>query len=325
MNGKKPYKAPNPFQYTLSQLVSTNASFDVFSIKRNTIGTHQGWLTTQAQMRLYNKLKAKAYTSLQLGADFGERKQSIETVTKLLKAVRNPLQTLGKIMRDLTRRSKQGRGSPAIKDVSGAFLEFQYGVRPLIGSIYDACGVLQKPYPVYRVRASVPNICTLPGKTAPDRPNEKNWRYAKYTYEGRYSGGFNVIVENPVVHSMERCGVLNPASIAWELVPFSFVVDWFIPVGKFISSISDYAGCSLTNQYQTLFVEGTETLGYRNRSDMSGPLPDLTATAKTVTCVRRVGPLGFPVKGLRELQLSQSKEHCANALALILQMRNRGA
>lgn len=34
-----------------------------------------------------------------------------------------------------------------------------------------------------------------------------------------------------------RFGLLNPLLIAWELVPLSFVVDWFVPVGNYLSSL----------------------------------------------------------------------------------------
>jgi hypothetical protein len=31
-------------------------------------------------------------------------------------------------------------------------------------------------------------------------------------------------------------GLNNPVGIAWELIPFSFVVDWFVPVGKWLTA-----------------------------------------------------------------------------------------
>jgi hypothetical protein len=34
----------------------------------------------------------------------------------------------------------------------------------------------------------------------------------------------------------------NPAALAWELVPYSFVVDWMIPVGDYLSSLDAVNG-----------------------------------------------------------------------------------
>ncbi len=32
-------------------------------------------------------------------------------------------------------------------------------------------------------------------------------------------------------------GLLNPASVAWELVPLSFVIDWFLPIGRYLEQL----------------------------------------------------------------------------------------
>lgn len=34
-----------------------------------------------------------------------------------------------------------------------------------------------------------------------------------------------------------RFGLLNPLEVAWELVPFSFVADWFLPIGDYLSAL----------------------------------------------------------------------------------------
>ena len=47
----------------------------------------------------------------------------------------------------------------------------------------------------------------------------------------------------------------NPASIVWEAIPFSFVLDWFLPVGKFLRnfSVQPFAGrWEISNLVNTL-------------------------------------------------------------------------
>lgn len=39
------------------------------------------------------------------------------------------------------------------------------------------------------------------------------------------------LTEQPKISVLES---INPASIAWELVPFSFVVDWALPIGRYL-------------------------------------------------------------------------------------------
>jgi hypothetical protein len=60
-----------------------------------------------------------------------------------------------------------------------------------------------------------------------------------------------VQVTNPNMFLANQLGFLNPALVAWELVPFSFVVDWFVNVGAVISSMTDFMGCTLKDPYHT--------------------------------------------------------------------------
>lgn len=34
-----------------------------------------------------------------------------------------------------------------------------------------------------------------------------------------------------------RFGLLNPLEVIWELVPLSFVADWFLPIGDYLSAL----------------------------------------------------------------------------------------
>jgi hypothetical protein len=72
--------------------------------------------------------------------------------------------------------------------------------------------------------------------------------------------GAEVHISNPNLYLANKLGFVNPAVIAWELVPFSFVVDWFVPVGNFLSQWTDFVGLSLQNGYTTksAYVESRE-------------------------------------------------------------------
>lgn len=53
------------------------------------------------------------------------------------------------------------------------------------------------------------------------------------------------------LHIPAALGLTNPASVAWELVPFSFVVDWFAPVGDWLNALDATLGYS--------FLSGTRS------------------------------------------------------------------
>lgn len=55
-------------------------------------------------------------------------------------------------------------------------------------------------------------------------------------------------------------GILNPAQVAWELLPLSFVADWFLPIGRFLEGLDvpmrfQHLGGSIgyRREYQTLY------------------------------------------------------------------------
>jgi hypothetical protein len=54
-----------------------------------------------------------------------------------------------------------------------------------------------------------------------------------------------------IVRALNRAGLANPASLAWDLLPFSFVVDWVVPVGDTLNAFSAPIGLD--------FVDGSDT------------------------------------------------------------------
>lgn len=65
--------------------------------------------------------------------------------------------------------------------------------------------------------------------------------------------GCLVEVTNPNLYLAESMGFVNPYSVAWELVPFSFVVDWFVNVGDILSSWTMGAGVTIKWPYTTKY------------------------------------------------------------------------
>lgn len=67
-------------------------------------------------------------------------------------------------------------------------------------------------------------------------------------------------MSNPELFALASLGLLNPASLAWELVPLSFVVDWIVPVGPFLEAMTAGVGIELSHAYRKEYTKSNFTM-----------------------------------------------------------------
>jgi hypothetical protein len=130
------------------------------------------------------------------------------------------------------------------KDWANNYLEFHFGWSPMLKDIYDACEVLSQDFP--------PSLVTGTGGSKFATNNYVNNTRTIRTGTVRVKVRARVRVTNPNLLLASKLGLVNPLSVAWELVPFSFVVDWFVNVGDFLGSFTDLLGLSLEDAHTTM-------------------------------------------------------------------------
>lgn len=62
-------------------------------------------------------------------------------------------------------------------------------------------------------------------------------------------------VENSPWAELQQLGLTNPALVAWELVPFSFVFDWFIQIGSYLEAVSAFRGVKVRRAMRSNYVD----------------------------------------------------------------------
>jgi len=67
-------------------------------------------------------------------------------------------------------------------------------------------------------------------------------------------------LSSPHLAEMQQLGMTNPALVAWELVPYSFVFDWFIQVGDWLTALTAQQGVTI----RRVLYSTSEDLDYRN-------------------------------------------------------------
>lgn len=182
-----------------------------------------------------NALVALKNSKVNLGVALAEARQTAELVAAASNRIAKQV--------DRFSRSKAGRkaGSPrAWKKIPQAYLELSYGWVPLLSDVDGASKALADA--VYGPRRNSLNF-TVEGRARSSSEYDLYWRdgIINATYKGAVEE--NVLVklacELPVslLQPLVQAGLTNPFEVMWEKVPYSFVVDWFLPVGNALSAL----------------------------------------------------------------------------------------
>jgi hypothetical protein len=109
-------------------------------------------------------------------------------------------------------------------DVSATHLAVHFGIKPLVQDLYNVVEKFNNAKPVIRVHAKAKSLNT--------------WDYSNYGYQtiGVWTNtDYVTAYVTPKDHTGIDLG--NPIEWAWELIPFSFVVDWALPVGNYLTAL----------------------------------------------------------------------------------------
>lgn len=142
------------------------------------------------------------------------------------------------------------------KKLASNWLEFSFGWAPLVDDIGTAIDVLQRPISNRTIFGYARDTFSyVTGEWfgdydiycdgVPHRAHQKRVISGKYFC--RYQA--TVGIDNPNLYLANQLGFVNPAAIAWELVPFSFVLDWFTNVGQFLSQGTDLLGLTIQDPF----------------------------------------------------------------------------
>lgn len=180
-----------------------------------------------------------------MGVAIGEGRETSRMVKNAASGIFNSVRSLKKgrvddAVRHLTRaaagNSTSSTGRPGkldTKDISSQWLAIQYGWKPLLNDVYNSAKAfehLSAPPRTRKVRASYSISGRGNASTSPSNWSANSRRRITYRLE--------LTISENLASAPRSLGLLNPLQVAWELVPFSFVADWFIPVGDYLNAVT---------------------------------------------------------------------------------------
>lgn len=189
------------------------------------------------------------------------------------------------------------------------WLELSYGWKPLMGDIWGLYQELQKThtgnYKKVRTRQAQGFQRV---KTDPYFSNVIADYDAQLHMVARYR-------EEVTLKSASALGITNPLATAWELIPYSFVLDWAISVGDYLNNLDALVGvqdCLVSSGYMlTQTVSGTSL---RAGSPTSRGW-DGRSISKRI--IKQRNGVSLPYLPPLAIDGAFSKTRAANALALL--------
>lgn len=156
------------------------------------------------------------------------------------------------------------RKAHAIAKLAGSLrLAWVYGWKPLISDFYSVLDESLHDYiNKYQTFTATRDYKTSGVCIGYVESGSKN--LAPYQCKTHCSIRVSVTLDTSKMPSMARWTSLNPASIGWELLPFSFVFDWFADVGSTLRSLES------AMLYNSAFKSGYVTQFTRTTGESSG-------------------------------------------------------
>jgi hypothetical protein len=287
-------------------------------------------LKSRAVLQALNNLKGMKVNYAQA---FAERRQVASLVTST--AIK-----LGRAMRRLRHRDVAGAAralgltsKQKFKGVAESWLELQYGWKPLLA---DVAGSMENLYDLdhqdqdrYRV--------TVRGTANGDNTT------TVVSYSSTYYKGFGTrrkrrsakvrldyYLQNPALAQASGLGLINPIELAWELVPYSFIADWFIPVGDYLSAMDADLGFLFRGGTATTRQEDIEDgvyLSLDKNGSAASSFKAFSASGASRRQLRftRTVYANSPFPRLPGFKNPFSLTHMANAVALMSQIFRGGS
>lgn len=287
-------------------------------------------------IKLLDKLATKVKGhQLQAGVAIAEGAKTVKLVKESILTVggalidvkhgnfRRAAQRLG-LVKSTYKRASDGRFIQNRKvvlspeDISSRWLELQYGWKPLINDVYEACkayeALTQGPR-VYYFKASTKRFTSFDSSTSP----------SNYTCPTRGKLEQKILLEmrEDISQNIPRSlGLEDPFTVAWELVPYSFVIDWFIPIGTYLAATNTIP--LLTGRwYKTKARQFVCNRVQLHSSFYTGATIDYERLF--VERTHGIGNLNVPLPSFKPLDQALSPLHVTNAIALVTSRLGRSS
>lgn len=208
------------------------------------------------------------------------------------------------------------------KDASAIWLEYWMGWGPLLSDISTSVEVLQSPWTTDGV--------VLEGKSSEKVKFQEiqyymNQPHTSISVEGRLRmvQGCRVRVVNPNLFLANQLGFVNLAYVAYDMTPWSWFLNWFIPIENMILSWTDFAGLEVTDRYATYYYKAKGTHLMQSGWDWGGSYAHASERPVLLSAMQRDTNLIKPVMTL-QIPGKLAMTRAATSISLLVSLFTKG-
>jgi len=318
LNSKgKPIPKRNPYSMTRYE-AEADLSKSPFIASCDSLPPGWGVSDDYLHIKALSKLASNVRThDFHLGKNLVEGK---ETISMIVEAMR----TIGGSIHDLRRLDFSGalrrlgvsndfRSHLDPRDVAGRWLELQFGWLPIMSQVSEGMVAFAKPYLAPR------EFSRVVGSSLSRELYDSSLSPTLYSVISEYLRivhySYDMVEELPL---LQEIGMFDLAGTAWEAVPWSFFVDYFVNVGDFLDALSIIP--SLKGKYVKTQIWQVK----------SGNITALNSRYQNLSCrfhafkIDRMPGVGLnasniPFPSFKPLDKALSSAHIKNAVALMTQ------
>ena len=284
-----------------------------------------GWHDANSIMEAKEQLLA---SPVNFGVMLAEVKETSELVGSAAMTIARQVQAFRRTRDPEGHLWRQVRRAVRPSEIPKRWLELQYGWKPLMSDVAGACDALsrnvsdRKPLEFVKGKSHSKDISVRRVGGGPSSYGSDCW--LDLVTEKTIGAKTDLIyrLRDPTLATFSSLGLVNPALIVWEKVPYSFVVDWFLPIGGWLNSAGADAGWDFITGSTTNYAfikKRIENVRYGSTNPcwrFSGSNPTLRWTNRQMQ--RRVHS-SSPVPGLQFNPEPLSLTRLANGLSLLAQ------
>lgn len=206
------------------------------------------------------------------------------------------------------------------KGIGGRLLEWRYGWQPLASDINALMEGLQNMEPK-SLMLSARRVVKGTLNISDDSVTPDEWRELSWSTKTEYRTTCHLVgrLSDEWLRRGTQYGLANPLALGWELIPWSFVVDWALPIGNVLQAYTAPAGLTFVGGYTSAVIQGRKDI------NISAPMGNSNLYGSPGTYnverfgFRRDALAGWPLP-LPYVKSPLSSTHTENALALLLQL-----